>query len=274
MKSCYGDDLESLFQTIIEFREVLAEELAFNDEEEKFKQFRKCLKNTAQEEWDLTKDPFLDVGNGFILAQQVWLRRYLSEVLFEVQKNYLAEQLRKPYNMDTHAFVQHRLQYLNAMLKEFPKPNGVEPLLEHQVKNIFFRAMPEKWQRGFILGGNHVNQLFPMAQLIRYMETGKRSIDKQREHGGGCGGRFGRGKQGGRGGHGGRGGTRTPKAVIKNVATTKVTNVKTQYMMNVVFMVRNQLMLGTNVPAILMVPITTSIRYSWFWWQRWSRSRS
>ena len=61
---CYGDDIESLFQTIIEFREV-AEELSFNTEQEKFTHFRKCLKNTARNEWDQVKDPFIEMEDGF-----------------------------------------------------------------------------------------------------------------------------------------------------------------------------------------------------------------
>ena len=50
---CYGDDLESLIQTVVEFREV-AEELIFDTEQEKFTH-RKCLKNTARNAWDEVK---------------------------------------------------------------------------------------------------------------------------------------------------------------------------------------------------------------------------
>jgi hypothetical protein len=206
---CYGDDLESSLQTVIEFREV-ADELSFDTNAELFKQFRKCLKSTAREEWDLVKDPFIDnpLDNGFIQAQQEWILRYVPQDMFDVQKRYL-ERLRRPFDMEANIFA-HRLQHLNLLLKEFPRTDEQEPLTVHQIKDVFFNAMPPKWQESFLLGNNNFTR-HTLAELVKYMALAKGIADKQRANDSGRGGRFGRGRQDSRGGRGGRGGNRSTK---------------------------------------------------------------
>jgi hypothetical protein len=108
---CYGDDVESLLQTVIEFREV-AEELSFDNNEEIFKQFHKCLKSKAGEEWDPIKDRFLHLDYGIIQAQQDWFRRYVSEEMCDIQKHYLER-----------SHLIWRCISLNVLLKELMKWN-------------------------------------------------------------------------------------------------------------------------------------------------------
>jgi hypothetical protein len=194
---------------VIEFREV-ADELSFDTNAELFKQFRKCLKSTAREEWDLVKDPFIDnpLDNGFIQAQQEWILRYVPQDMFDVQKRYL-ERLRRPFDMEANIFA-HRLQHLNLLLKEFPRTDEQEPLTVHQIKDVFFNAMPPKWQESFLLGNNNFTR-HTLAELVKYMALAKGIADKQRANDSGRGGRFGRGRQDSRGGRGGRGGNRSTK---------------------------------------------------------------
>jgi hypothetical protein len=99
---CYGDDIESLLQTVMEFREA-CEELNFKKREDQFREFRKCLKLKAKVEWDKVKEKYLDVHRGFKRAQQAWLRRFLFVDVFEIQKNYI-EQVHKLFNMEVSEF--------------------------------------------------------------------------------------------------------------------------------------------------------------------------
>jgi hypothetical protein len=62
-------------------------------------------------------------------------------------------------------------------LKEFPRTDEQEPLTTHQIKDVFFNAMPHKWQTSFVLGNNTFTQ-FTLAALVKYMALAKGIADK------------------------------------------------------------------------------------------------
>ena len=60
----YGGDAKAMIPTIREFREV-AEDLEFTEAQEKFKNFPKCLRDVARDEWDTAKAEQPETLTGF-----------------------------------------------------------------------------------------------------------------------------------------------------------------------------------------------------------------
>jgi hypothetical protein len=207
---CYGDDIESLLQTVMEFREA-CEELGFNKREDQFREFRKCLKLKAKVEWDKVKEKYITVHRGFKRAQQAWLRRFLFVDVFEIQKNYI-EQIHKPFNMEVSEFA-YRVEQLNILLREFPGAEDHSILSDHDLKNVFFRAMPASWQNNFYNTSRHLVDI-ELNDLIAYMKHQKAQADKSQKQGkrdNGANNNGGRGRNDGRGHQPGRGGNHFPK---------------------------------------------------------------
>eukprot|EP00978_Attheya_sp_CCMP212_P038013 scaffold184224_cov24-Attheya_sp.AAC.2 len=51
---CYSSDAEAMIRTVREFDEV-ADDLEFTEANEKFTNFRKCLRDVAHDDWDTAK---------------------------------------------------------------------------------------------------------------------------------------------------------------------------------------------------------------------------
>jgi hypothetical protein len=71
---------------------------------------------------------------------------------------------RKPRNIPVQAFY-YCLRELNDYINWLPE--NETPLIEEQIKQAFYDAMPSTWHEGYIQAG-HLSVLMTIAQLLRY----------------------------------------------------------------------------------------------------------
>ena len=60
---------------------------------------------------------------------------------------------------------------MNKMMSLFPGVNNTPPLTHQDLKNIYFKIMPAKWQHGFINNGQDItSDSYTLLKLQQYME--------------------------------------------------------------------------------------------------------
>jgi hypothetical protein len=188
----YGGDAKALIRTIREFREV-AEDLEFTEAQEKFKNFRKCLRDVARDDWDTAKAGQPETLQGFETTLYQFKLMILPEDIYETQKNYI-ETLKKPFTMSVRDFVK-RLRQIASYLSDFPRPANATDLSEANLKNIIFRGMPKAWQENFVHANMRITTI-TLAQMTDYLSSEQVIADARREKA-----TTGRGSSGGRYGH-------------------------------------------------------------------------
>ena len=197
----HGGDAESMIKTVREFKEI-ASDLDFTEPQEKFTNFRKCLRDVARDDWDTAKATFPITEEGFNGTLEAWKQMLLPEDVYENQKNYI-ETVKKPFNLPVRDFVK-RLRQLAAYLPEFPKPQGSTFISDNDMKNIIFRGMPSAWQENFAHANMRITTV-TLAQMTDYLASEQVIADTRRENTRGRSPHGGRHNNSGRGFIGGRG---------------------------------------------------------------------
>eukprot|EP00978_Attheya_sp_CCMP212_P005550 scaffold12459_cov56-Attheya_sp.AAC.2 len=192
-----------MIRTVREFREV-ADDLEFTEAQEKFTNFRKCLRDVARDDWDTAKVGQPNTIVGFDATMYQWKLMILPEDIYEAQKNYI-ETVKKPFTMSMHDFVK-RIRQMASYLPDFPKPMTATALSETYLKSIIFRGMPNAWQENFVHANMRIASV-TWAQMTDYLASEQVIADTQQDkttkgrvsQGGRSSGYAGRGSNPGRG---------------------------------------------------------------------------
>jgi hypothetical protein len=185
----YGGDAETMIRTVREFREV-ADDLEFTEAQEKFTNFRKCLRDVTRDDWDTAKVGQPNTIVGFDATMYQWKMMILPEDIYEAQKNYI-ETVKKPFTMSVRDFVK-RIRQMASYLPDFPRPMTATALSETDLKNIIFRGMPNAWQENFVHANMRIATV-TLAQMTDYLASEQVIADTRRDKT-----TRGRGSQGGR----------------------------------------------------------------------------
>ena len=172
-----GGDAEDMIRTIREFKEV-ADDLDFTEPNEKFVNFRKCLREVARDDWDTVRAQYPVTIGGFTGSLYSWKEMIIPEDMYEVQKNYI-ETVKKPFTMPVRDFVK-RIRQLASFLPEFPKPPAASGLSDTDLKNIIFRGMPSTWQENFVHANMRISTI-TLAQMTDYLASEQSIADTRRD---------------------------------------------------------------------------------------------
>jgi hypothetical protein len=174
----YEGDAESMIRTVREFKEI-ASDLDFTEAQEKFTNFRKCLRNVARDDWDTAKAGFPNTKAGFNGTLKAWKQMILPEDVYENEKNYI-ETVKKPFTMSVRDFVK-RIRQLASYLPEFPKPPTSTVISDNDMKNIIFRGIPSAWQENFAHANMRITAV-TLAQMTDYLASEQVITNTQREN--------------------------------------------------------------------------------------------
>eukprot|EP00978_Attheya_sp_CCMP212_P038633 scaffold193211_cov56-Attheya_sp.AAC.2 len=192
-----------MIRTVHAFQEE-ADNLEFTEAQEKFTNFRKCLRDVARDDRDTAKVGQPNTIIGFNTTMYEWKLMILSEDIYEAQKNYI-ETVKKPFTMSVRDFVK-RIRQMASYLPEFPKLMTASALSDTDLKNIIFRGMPTAWQENLVHANMRIASV-TLAQMTDYLASEQVIADARQDkttkgrgyHGGRTSGYAGRGSNPGRG---------------------------------------------------------------------------
>ena len=144
-----GSSIEVVLYCIREFDD-LASELELNTGNELFHNFRRLLRGSAKDEWDLL---IASIGNYTQANFRTTITRWKSEMILPTSRQALVdylESLSKPRSMSVESFV-NRLKVMIRYIADIPFPGPEPPLINQtKLKSIIFKAMPDTWQTNFL----------------------------------------------------------------------------------------------------------------------------
>ncbi|MGH7954850.1 MAG: hypothetical protein ACREOZ_02695, partial [Gloeomargaritales cyanobacterium] len=164
-----------------EFREG-AKDLEWVLPEELYHQFGSLLGSSAKKNWTtvLQADPGIarDTVEQFWEDVNLFKLGYMSNDALKLHRKYLMN-VRKPREMTVSEFSQ-RIDYLHALIAEFPNVQARHTFNDDDIKEFIFEAMPDTWQVHFTRAGKEISEL-DKSEVIQYFRSQEALSDKQAE---------------------------------------------------------------------------------------------
>ena len=176
-------DVETICHCILEFRDVChATRLSLTQGPLKFTYFRQCLDGITHDDWDLITAYSNQTNDRFHQATTELLMQNIKPTDLADQEHYIRH-CKKPFKYNCHELSSH-LQFMNKMMRLFPGANDTPPFNHQELKNIYFKMMPDEWQHAFINNGqdiaSHHYTLLKLQQYMGTLETLRRALTQAR----------------------------------------------------------------------------------------------
>ena len=176
-------DVETICHCILQFRNVChATRLSLTQGPLKFTYFRQCLDGITHDDWDLITAHSNQTNDRFHQTTTVLLMQNIKPTDLADQEHYICH-CKKPFKYNCHE-LSSRLQFMNKMMSLFPGANDPPPFTHQDLKNIYFKMMPLKWQHAFINNGqdiaSHNYTLLNLQQYMGTQETLRRALTQAR----------------------------------------------------------------------------------------------
>ena len=162
-------DVETLCRNILEFQDVsAAPRLSLTTGPLKFTYYRQTLRGTKRDKWDTIANIQPQTLAGFQAAIDAFVNESIWPTDLADEQHYL-QMCRKPHRL-TCATLSARLEYINKLLSVFPGAGGNPPFQALDLKNMYYRMMPDPWKRSFLNSGQMLTDPnYTLLDLQRYM---------------------------------------------------------------------------------------------------------
>jgi hypothetical protein len=173
------DNIELLFQTLIEFQDVSKpSRLNLISENEQTDVFRECLRDPIREAYDIARTTIMNDNEPFTFARVIslWISGHLTADDYQRQLAHV-RRIVKPFKVNGEAidvhFFHQRMQVILARMVYFPSaPNTREAIMTAEEYNyILFYAMPPAWQQKYYEKTNISFSQIPVKDLISHFQV-------------------------------------------------------------------------------------------------------
>ena len=162
-------DVETLCRNILEFQDVSAGPmLSLTTGPLKFTYYHQTLRRTKRNKWDTIANTQPQTLAGFQAAIDAFVNESIRPTDLADEQHYL-QMCRKPHRL-TCATLSARIEYINKLLSVFPGAGGNPPFQALDLKNMYYRMMPDPWKWSFLNSGQMLTDPnYTLLDLQRYM---------------------------------------------------------------------------------------------------------